>query len=237
MDHSRPIMYILKNKIREIMLKTEKPIVALLFNGRPLSINYVNENVPAVLECWYLGQETGGAVADVLFGDFNPSAKLPISFPRSVGHIPAYYNHKPNDRRGYLFDDISPLFVFGFGLSYTTFEYSNIKLEETEINVNDSTSITIQVKNSGNHAGHEIVQMYIRDCVSSVTRPLKELKGFQKIYLQPDEIQTVTFEISPETLSFWDAEMNFVIEPGEFEIMIGSSSRDIDLQKLILNVT
>ncbi len=226
-----------QNKLVKAMLEIEKPVVALLFNGRPLSINYVNENVPAVLECWYLGQETGSAVANVLFGDFNPSGKLPISFPRSVGHIPAYYNHKPNDRRGYLFDDVSPLFAFGFGLSYTTFDYSNLKLKKTEINVNDSTSISVQVKNSGNYAGHEVVQMYIHDSVSSITRPVKELKGFQKIYLKPGGIQTVKFEINPKKLSFWDAEMNFVVEPGEFEIMIGSSSRDIDLQKLILNVT
>ncbi len=226
-----------QNKLIKAMLETGKPVVVLLFNGRPLSINYVNKNVSAVLECWYLGQETGGAVANVLFGDFNPSGKLPISLPRSVGHIPVYYNHKPNDRRGYLFDDVSPLFAFGFGLSYTTFEYSNLKLKKSKINVNDSTIISVQVKNSGNYAGHEVIQMYIRDSVSSVTRPVKELKDFQKIQLKPSEIQTVTFEINPEKLSFWDSDMNFVIEPGEFEIMIGSSSRDIDLQRVKLKVT
>ncbi len=225
-----------QNKLVKTMLETGKPVVVCLFNGRPLSINYVNENVTAILECWYLGQETGGAVADVLFGDFNPCGKLPISFPRSVGHIPAYYNHKPNDRRGYLFDDVSPLFAFGYGLSYTKFEYSKLNLEKKEIEPNETTKISVKVKNIGNFAGHEVVQMYIRDCVSSVTRPVKELKAFQKIYLEIGETQTVTFEITPEKLSFWNAEMNFVTEAGEFEIMIGSSSRDTDLQKTIMNL-
>ena len=226
-----------QNELVRVMLETGKPVVVLLFNGKPLSINYVNENAPSILECWYLGQETGGAVADVLFGDFNPCGKLPISFPRSVGHIPAYYNHKPNDRRGYLFNDVSPLFAFGLGLSYTSFEYSELNLEKVEIKDNETVNISVKVKNTGNYAGHEVVQMYIRDCVSSVTRPVKELKAFQKIYLQIGEIKTVTFEITPEKLAFWNIDMNFVVEIGEFEIMLGSSSKDIDLQKVKLNVS
>ena len=225
-----------QNELAAAMIKTGKPVVALLFNGRPLSINFVNENVQAILECWYLGQETGGAVADVLFGDFNPAGKLPISFPRSAGHVPAYYNHKPNDRRGYLFDDVNPLYAFGFGLSYTTFEYSNLRLAKTEISVGESTTVLVDVTNTGKTAGHEVVQMYIRDCVSSVTRPVKELKGFKKIYLQPGETQTINLDITADKLAFWDINMRFVVEPGTFEVMVGSSSRDIDLMRIELLV-
>jgi len=225
-----------QNRLVEEIVKTGKPVVVLLFNGRPLSINYVNENVPAIMECWYLGQETGNAVADVLFGDFNPCGKLPISFPRSVGHIPAYYNHKPNDRRGYLFDDVSPLFPFGFGLSYTTFHYSNLCLEKPEIEFYESAMVSFDIKNIGDYPGHEVVQIYIRDLVSSLTRPVKELKGFQKIFLLPGEAKTVSIEITPDKLAFWDINMEFIIESGEFEIMVGSSSRDDDLIKAKLSV-
>jgi len=225
-----------QNELAAAVLKTGKPVVVLLFNGRPLSINFVNENVPAILECWYLGQETGGAVPDVLFGDFNPCGKLPISFPRSAGHVPAYYNHKPNDRRGYLFDDVSPLYAFGYGLSYTTFEYSNLRLAKSEIGIDESTTVTVDVTNTGKQAGHETVQMYIRDCVSSVTRPVKELKGFEKIFLHAGETQTVTLDITPDKLAFWNVNMNFVVEPGEFEIMVGSSSQDTDLKMIELQV-
>ena len=219
------------------MLGTGKPVVVFLFNGRPLSINYVSSNVPAIFECWYLGQETGRAVADVLFGDVNPSGKLPISFPRSVGHIPAYYNHKPSDRRGYLFDKVTPLYAFGYGLSYTAFSIKNVKLVKETINREESTRVTADITNTGNREGAEVIQMYIRDRVSSVTRPVKELKGFKKIWLKPGETSTVTLDINPETLSFFDINMEYVVEPGEFEIMIGNSSRDDDLTKVVLTVT
>ncbi len=225
-----------QNELVAAMISTNKPIVSLLFNGKPLSINFVNDNVPAILECWYLGQETGNAVADVLFGDYNPGGKLPISFPRSAGHIPSYYNHKPNDRRGYLFDDVSPLYAFGFGLSYTTFEYSNLKLSKSKIDIGESTTVMVDVTNTGEVAGHEVVQMYIHDCVSSVTRPIIELKGFRKIYLQPGETRTVILNIMPDKLAFWDIDMNFVVEPGKFEIMLGSSSQTKDLKKIELQV-
>jgi len=225
-----------QNELVAAMISTNKPIVSLLFNGKPLSINFVNDNVPAILECWYLGQETGNAVADVLFGDYNPGGKLPISFPRSAGHIPSYYNHKPNDRRGYLFDDVSPLYAFGFGLSYTSFEYSNLKLSKSKINIGESTTVMVDVTNTGEVAGHEVVQMYIRDCVSSVTRPVMELKGFRKIYLQPGETRTVILNIMPDKLAFWDIDMNFVVEPGKFEIILGSSSQTKDLKKIELQV-
>ena len=226
-----------QEELVQAMLATGKPVIVFLFNGRPLSINYVAENVPVIFECWYLGQETGHAVADVLFGDFNPGGKLPISFPRSVGHLPVFYNYKPSARRGYLFADVSPLFAFGFGLSYTNFEIKNVRLKKKKIGLKDSTQVLVDVKNTGKRAGTETVQLYIRDCVSSVTRPVKELKGFQKISLQPGETKTVSLVITPDSLAFYDVKMKYVVEPGEFEIMVGNSSRDGDLQKVILTVT
>jgi beta-glucosidase len=219
------------------MLATGKPVIVLLFNGRPLSINYLAENVPVIFECWYLGQETGRAIADVLFGDYNPGGKLPITIPRSAGHLPAFYNYKPSARRGYLFDDVSPLYPFGYGLSYTTFTLKNISLEKAKIKQGGSTRLFVDVINTGKRPGTEVVQMYIRDLVSSVTRPIKELKGFQKVWLAPGETKTVALEITTESLAFYDINMKFVVEPGEFEIMIGNSSRDQDLQKVILTVT
>jgi beta-glucosidase len=226
-----------QNELVQAMLATGKPVIVFLFNGRPLSIVDIAQNIPAIFECWYLGQECGRAVADVLFGDFNPGGKLPISFPRSVGHIPAYYNYKPSARRGYLFDDVSPLFPFGFGLSYTAFELKNVHLKKKKIRSKESTHVLVDVKNTGHRAGTETVQLYIRDLVSSVTRPIKELKGFQKIELQPGESKTVALEITPESLAFYDVRMKYVVEPGDFEIMVGNSSRDGDLQKVILTVT
>lgn len=216
---------------------TGKPVAVVLFNGSPLSINPLARNVPAILECWYLGQECGQAVAEVLFGDYNPGGKLPITAPRSVGHLPAFYNYKPSARRGYLFDDVSPLYPFGFGLSYTSFSFKNVRLEKKKISARGSTCVLVDVTNTGKRRGAEVVQMYIRDCVSSVTRPVKELKGFQKISLQPGETRTVAMEITPESLAFYDLSMKYTVEPGEFEIMVGNSSRDEDLQKVILTVT
>lgn len=235
-DRTNLEMVGLQNELVEAMLKTGKPVIVSLFNGKPLTINYVSENVPAILECWYIGQETGNALADVIFGDYNPGGKLPISFPRSVGHIPAYYNYKPSARRGYLFDEVSPLFAFGYGLSYTTFEVSNIQLADKAISKNGSTKVIAEVKNTGDREGSEVVQMYIRDLVSSVTRPVKELKGFKKVWLKPGESQKVEIEITPESLAFFDLRMNYVVEPGEFEIQVGTSSRDEDLKKVILTV-
>jgi len=218
------------------LLALGKPIVALLFNGRPLSIRGLAESVPAILECWYLGQDTGTAVAEALFGDVNPGGKLPITIPRSVGHVPAFYNHKPSARRGYLFDEVSPLFAFGFGLSYTTFEFSAPRLSKATIARDGSTRVSVDVKNIGPRAGAEVVQLYIRDLVSSVTRPVKELKGFERIVLEPGEARTVTFEITRDSLAFWDINMRFTVEPGDFEVMTGNSSRDCDLQKVTLRV-
>jgi beta-glucosidase len=226
-----------QDELVKAMLATGKPVVVFLFNGRPLSVNYVAENVPVIFECFYLGQETGHAVADVLFGDVNPGGKLPISIPRSVGHVPAYYNHKPSARRGYLGDDVSPLYPFGFGLSYASFELKNPRLKKRRISVKGATQVSVDVKNTGKRAGTETVQLYLRDLVSSVTRPVKELKGFQKVFLQPGETKTVVLDITPESLAFYDVKMKRVVEPGEFEVMVGTSSRDTDLQKLLLTVT
>jgi beta-glucosidase len=175
-------------------------------------------------------------VAEVLFGDYNPGGKLPITIPRSAGHIPAFYNHKPTARRGYLFDDVSPLYPFGFGLSYTTFAIENVRLDKAKIRNGATARVSADVMNTGDRAGSETVQMYIRDVFSSATRPVKELKGFRRVALEPGEKQTVTFEITPELLAFYDANMKYTVEPGDFEIMIGSSSRDADLQKVTLAV-
>ncbi len=226
----------MQNDLVKSILEIGKPVIVLLFNGRPKSINYIHNNVATILECWYLGQETGHAVADVLFGDYNPSGKLPISFPRSVGHIPCFYNYKPSARRGYLFDDITPLYSFGYGLSYTTFSFDNLRLEKTSISSNESVKVFVDVKNTGKTTGDEVVQMYIHDLVSSVTRPIKELKGFKKIYLKPGESKTITLTILPEHLAFTDINYKYTIEPGDFEIFVGNSSRDSDLQRIILTV-
>jgi beta-glucosidase len=226
-----------QNELVAAMLATGRPVIALLFNGRPLSATFVSENVPAILECWYLGQETGRAVAEVLFGDFNPGGKLPITVPRSAGHVPAFYNHKPSARRGYLFDDVSPLYPFGFGLSYTTFRIADVRLEQPSIRRSESTRVTATATNTGQRRGTEVVQMYIRDRVSSVTRPVKELKGFVKVWLEAGASTTVSIDITPESLAFYDIDMNNVVEPGEFEIMVGTSSRREDLQIVTLEVT
>ena len=225
-----------QDELVRAMLETGKPVVALLFNGRPLSINEVAETVPAVVECWYLGQETGHAVAEMLFGDRNPGGKLPITVPRSAGHVPAFYNHKPSARRGYLFDDVSPLFPFGFGLSYTTFRVSNVRLSEATIRRDGATRVLAEVTNTGAREGSEVVQVYVRDLVSSVTRPVKELKGFRKVTLAAGETATVEIPLGPDALAFHDVDMRYVVEPGDFAVMVGTSSRDRDLQTVTLRV-
>jgi beta-glucosidase len=226
-----------QEELVKAMVALGKPVIVFLFNGRPLSINYLNENVPVIYECWYLGQETGHAIADVLFGDYNPGGKLPISVPRSAGHLPVFYNYKPSARRGYLFDDVSPLYAFGYGLSYTTFALENARLAKSRITKKGSTQVLVDVVNTGKRAGSEVVQLYIRDLVSSVTRPVKELKGFRRVWLQPGDRATVALDITPGSLAFFDVNMKYVVEPGDFEIMIGTSSRDADLTKLSLRVT
>jgi beta-glucosidase len=226
-----------QQELADKIIALGKPVVLYLMNGRPLSINKLSEKVPAILEGWYLGQETGNAVADIIFGDVNPSGKLTITIPKSAGQLPMYYNHKPSAQfMDYISQDINPLFHFGFGLSYTKFSYSDPILEQPVINKNRSTAVSVKVKNTGKVSGTEIVQMYIRDKVSSVTRPVKELKGFQRISLDPGKTKTVRFEINPDKLAFHNIDMKYIVEPGEFEIMVGSSSRDEDLKKTVLTV-
>jgi len=225
-----------QQELVDSMVATGKPVVCLLFNGRPLSIVPLSERVPAILECWYLGQECGAAVAEVLFGDHTPGGKLPISIPRSSGHLPAFYNHKPSARRGYLFDDVTPLYAFGYGLSYTTFAVDELRIDNDTIARDGSTTVRARVTNTGDRAGTEVVQLYIRDCVSSVTRPIKELKAFKKVALQPGSSMHVELDITPDSLAFHDIDMKYVVEPGEFTIMVGTSSRDCDLQTLTLRV-
>jgi beta-glucosidase len=221
-----------QNDLVKAVLETGKPTIVLLINSGPLSVNYIAEKVPAILEGFYLGQETGVAVADVLFGDYNPAGKLPVTFPRSVGQLPSYYNRKPTARRGYLFASKEPLFPFGFGLSYTTFEYSNLRLSATQIGPADQTKVSVRITNTGKRAGDEIVQLYIHDLVSSVTRPVMELKDFKRISLAAGESQTVEFVITPDKLSFFDLNMNRSVEPGWFDIMVGTSSVKYQTAKL-----
>jgi beta-glucosidase len=218
----------------DAIVATGKPIVAFLFNGRPLSIRNLTEKVATIFECWYLGQEAGAAVADVLFGDASPGGKLPITIPRSVGHIPAYYNYRPSARRGYLFNDVSPLYPFGYGLSYTQFAFGPPRLEEAVIGRDQSTRVLVDVTNTGQRVGDEVVQLYIRDLVSSTTRPVKELKGFERITLQSGETRTVALPITPDRLAFWNIDMQHVVEPGEFLIMTGPNS--VDLESVTLTV-
>ena len=225
-----------QEELVDAMVALGKPVIAFLFNGRPLSINSLNQTVPVIYECWYLGQETGRAVADVLFGDYNPGGKLPISVPRSAGHLPVFYNYKPSARRGYLWDDVSPLYAFGFGLSYANFSIAKPRLTKKRIPRNGTTRVLVDVTNTGKREGSEVVQLYIRDVVSSVTRPVKELKAFKKVWLQPRETTTVAFDITPAMLSFYDVNMKYVVEPGDFELMIGNSSRNEDLKRLTLQV-
>lgn len=223
-----------QNALVDALVATGKQIFAVLFNGRPLAISHLAKKVPVIYECWYLGQETGVAVAEALFGDINPGGKLPITIPRSVGHVPAFYNYKPSARRGYLFDDVSPLFPFGFGLSYSEFEIGAPRLEKGTVRRDESTAVHVDITNRSNRVGEETVQLYVRDLVSSVTRPVKELKGFQRVTLQPSETKTVSLPITPDRLAFWNIDMQFVVEPGEFMIMVGTDSQN--LQKLTLTV-
>jgi len=223
-----------QNDLVKAILETGKPTIVLLINSGPLSINYIAENVPAILEGFYLGQETGVGVADVLFGDYNPGGKLTISFPRSVGQLPLYYNRKPTARRGYLFANKEPLFPFGFGLSYTTFAYSNLKVTPERIGVAGEAKVSVTVTNTGKYAGDEIIQMYLRTMSGPipVTRPVMELKDFKRISLAPGESKTIEFVITPEKLSFLDLNMKSVVEPGSVNIMVGTSSVKYETVKL-----
>ena len=214
------------------ILATGKPTVVFLLHGRPNSINYIAENVSAILDGWYLGQEGGAAAADVLFGDYNPAGRLPISVPRSVGQLPDYYYQKPAAKREYLGTSVEPLFPFGYGLSYSTFQYSNVQLSPATIGPQGTTKVSVEVTNTSKVAGEEVAQLYIRDEVSSVTRPVKELRGFRRLNLKPGESQTVEFTLGFDELSFLNRDMRRVVEPGTFKIMVGGSSKDLVDTKL-----
>ncbi|WP_346860832.1 glycoside hydrolase family 3 N-terminal domain-containing protein [uncultured Draconibacterium sp.] len=213
-----------------------KPTCAFVVTGTTTNISELVEQVPAVMQAWFLGQEGGYAMVDALFGEINPSGKLPISIPRGAGYVPAYYSYKPSARRGYnLGFGTDPLFTFGYGLSYTTFEYSNLKISSPTMKKNGSVQVSVDVKNTGNRKGAEVVQMYIRDDYSSVPRPVKELKGFEKVWLEPGESKTVTFTVEPELLAFYDVDYNWIVEPGDFTIIVGNSSLSIQNIKLKVN--
>jgi len=214
------------------ILATGKPVVVFLIHGRPNSINYVAENVPAILDGWYLGQEGGAAAADVIFGDFNPGGKLPITVPRSVGQLPDYYYQKPTAKREYLGSTTEPLFPFGWGLSYSTFNYKNAKVSPDSIGPEGDTKVAVDVTNTGKVQGDEVVQLYIRDEVSSVTRPVKELRGFRRVTLAPGETKTVEFSLGFSELAFLNRDMHRVVEPGSFKIMVGGNSRELIETKL-----
>ena len=221
------------------LVATGKPVVLVLFTGRPLILNWEQDNVPAILNVWFGGSEAAYAIGDVLFGRVNPSGKLTMSFPQNVGQIPLYYAHKNTGRplhdgkwfekfrSNYLDVTNEPLYPFGFGLSYTTFAYSDISLSQSSMDMQGMITASVDVSNTGLLPGGEVVQLYIRDLVGSTTRPVKELKGFERIYLQPGQTRTVTFKIAPEMLKFYDYDLQYVIEPGDFQVMIGSNSRDV----------
>jgi beta-glucosidase len=224
-----------QNDLADAILKTGKPVVVLLINGRPMTINELGNKAPAILECWYLGQETGHAVADVIFGDVNPSGKLTVTFPRSVGQLPCYYDHKPSRFRNYVLTDSSPLYPFGFGLSYTQFEYSNFRISQKHIPTNGTTDVSIEVRNNGSAEGDEIVQLYIRDMISLPTRPVQELKDFTRIHLKPGETKTVKFTVTPDKLAAIGLDMKRIVPTGAYEIMAGKSSVDVVRDTLIVN--
>jgi beta-glucosidase len=223
-----------QNDLARAIFALNKPTVVLLLNGRPLSVNLLAERADALLECWYMGQETGNAIADLIFGRANPGGKLPVTIARDVGQLPMFYNRKPSSRRGYIDDVTTPLYPFGYGLSYTRFEVSAPRLEKDRIATSGSTRVQVDVQNTGAVRGDEVVQMYIRDDISSVTRPLLELKGFQRVTLEPGEKRTVTFDIKPSDLWFYNADMKRVVEPGTFTIFAGPNSAD--LKKATLTV-
>ncbi len=223
-----------QNDLAKAIFDLNKPTVVLLLNGRPLSINMVAERAEALIEGWYLGQETGHAVADLLFGRANPGGKLPVTIAKSVGQLPMFYNRKPSARRGYIDGSTKPLYPFGFGLSYTTFTIGTPKLASAKMGIADSTKVSVEVTNTGKVKGDEVVQMYIRDDISSVTRPVLELKGFKRVTLNPGETQTVTFDIKPSDLWFFNTEMKRVVEPGTFTISAGPNS--VDLKTTVLTV-
>jgi beta-glucosidase len=214
------------------------PVVLVLVNGRPLAVNWAAEHVPAIIEAWYPGQEGGDAIAGALFGDFNPGGRLPVTIPRTEGQVPIYHYHKmgsgyqrpeANTLTEYTDFPLTPLYPFGFGLSYTTFEYSNLRLSASRVDSRGAVEVSCDVTNTGRVAGEEVVQLYLRDREARVTRPVQELAGFKRLGLEPGSACTVTFKVEMRQLGFYDRRMRFVVEPGNVDVMVGSSSADIRL--------
>jgi beta-glucosidase len=224
-----------QEELAAAILALGKPTVVVLLNGRPLSVNYLAASAPALIEGWYLGQETGNAVADVLLGKVNPGGKLPVTIARHVGQLPVFYNRKPTARRGYLFDTTAPLYPFGYGLSYTSFDISAPRLAQATIRNGETATVSVDVTNTGQRAGDEVVQLYVRDDEASVTRPVLELKRFRRVTLEPGERRTVAFELTPDDLSLWNLQMKRVVEPGTFTIYAGPNS--VELKEAKLTVT
>jgi len=229
------------------LVKTGKPVVLVLFSGRPMTLTWEDENVPAILNVWFGGTEAAYAIGDVLFGDVNPSGKLPATFPQNVGQIPLFYNHKTTGRplaegkwfekfrSNYLDVTNEPLYPFGYGLSYTSFSYSDVTLSSKSIDSKGELTASVTLTNNGSKDGAEVVQLYIRDIVGSVTRPVKELRGFEKVFLKAGESKTVSFRITPELLKFYNYDLQYVFEPGDFDVMIGGNSRDVKTARFTLN--
>ena len=235
-----------QRRLLEALLQTGKPVVLTLFAGRPMTLDWEQENVPAILNVWFGGSEAAYAIGDVLFGDVNPSGKLSMTFPRNVGQIPLYYNHKNTGRpleQGHWFTKFrsnyldvpnEPLYAFGYGLSYTTFQYSDIRLDKTQMNQNGEITATVTLTNTGSRDGAEVVQLYLRDRVGSITRPVQELKGFQKVFLKAGESREVSFKITADLLKFYDYDLDYVCEPGDFDVMIGGSSDRVKTARITL---
>jgi beta-glucosidase len=229
----------MQNELVDAIRATGKPMAVLLFSGGPLAFEPIDEVAPTVLYCWYLGQETGNAVADVLFGEVDPSGRLPVSIPRHVGQIPVYYNHAPSARRqDYIFEEESgPLYPFGFGLGYTTFRVGAVQLDRESIGVGDSVGVSVSVTNTGSRPGTAVVQLYIRQDNTIPTRPVKELRDFVRVPLAPGETAVARLRLTPEKLGHSLADGTFVVQPGVFRVMVGTSSRDSDLQSGTLEVS
>lgn len=233
----------LQKELLQAVYAKNKNVVVVLMNGRPLAIDWVAANVPAILEAWHPGSQAGNAIADVLFGDYNPSGKLPATFPRSVGQEPLYYNHKNTGRpteqpivfwSHYTDLPNTPLFPFGYGLSYTTFSYSDIELSSTQLSMNGELLVSVTVTNSGRRAGTEVVQLYVRDLVGSRTRPVKQLKGFQRVALEPGASREVTFVLQPSDLAFYTLDRQWAAEPGDFDVFVGTNSQEVQQARFTL---
>jgi beta-glucosidase len=233
-------LFDVQRELLDELLKLGKPLVLLNFAGRPTILSWEQQHVPAILNVWFAGSETGDAICDVLFGEKSPSGKLTMSMPQNMGQIPVYYNHLNTGRpvaegtqkfvkfqSNYLDVRNEPLYPFGYGLSYTTFEYSDVTLSSNQMKTDGCITASVTIKNTGNYDADEVVQLYIRDVVGSISRPVKELKGFQRIHLKSGDSQVVTFKITADLLRFYDYHLNHVIEPGDFDIMIGPNSRDV----------